>query len=196
MPYTAFDLTLTGFDTNYTGVVRRNYFPLKRASSTLEYVLGRVFLQNTYVSVDYERAHFNLSQAYPEGGSTRVIAIQSLPDSTTAVLVPSASTPSTGASVEIGIGVAIVVLAAIGILTAWRKKRGIFRVKQSGEEQERTEKAEMDGIAEPWVEAMPKERTELEAQEPSQEVAGSQAQVIELEGSSAFHELAVDCSYR
>ena len=46
-------------------------FPLRQASNDTQYVLGRAFLQSAYLSVDYERNNFNLSQALFPSSSTK-----------------------------------------------------------------------------------------------------------------------------
>ncbi|KAL8785250.1 MAG: hypothetical protein Q9195_008723 [Heterodermia aff. obscurata] len=66
LPYAAFDLQLTypfpGLNaTQSSGPT--NYFPLRRAANTTQYTIGRVFLQETYLTVDYERNNFSISQA-------------------------------------------------------------------------------------------------------------------------------------
>lgn len=195
LPYTAFDLTATA------PLVKESsspYFPLKRASGL--YVLGRVFLQETYISIDYDRARFNISQAYPQGGSTRVMTI--LPPSNTigngtASDTDSAPPPENGAlssSAIAGIAVSAAVISAfgIGLLLAWNKQWGFFSRDAAKEEPERTDKAEMSGESKPWVEAMSNERAELVTREQSQEIHGMGRPVAELEGSSAYRELGTD----
>lgn len=161
------------------------------------YVLGRTFLQEIYVVVDYVRNNFSLSQAYPEGGSSRIIPILAPPNSTannttaTPVLSNNRSgSPSlpTKAWAGIGVGIAFVVLTTIGLLIAWRKKWGPFRASAPKQPQERIEKAEMHGESKPWVEIMSKQRAELDATDASQEIAGSDVPVVELEGSTVHHE--------
>ncbi|KAG4436208.1 hypothetical protein IFR05_008304 [Cadophora sp. M221] len=57
-PYTAFNLTakspLVGTPTKY--------FPLKRATNSTQYTLGRTFFQEAYVIADHERSGFSVSQ--------------------------------------------------------------------------------------------------------------------------------------
>lgn len=60
LPYSAFDLTAQA---PYRGLVNSTmYFPLRRAANDTQYTLGRTFMQEAYISVDYERAKFNVSQ--------------------------------------------------------------------------------------------------------------------------------------
>ncbi|KAF7198069.1 hypothetical protein HII31_00425, partial [Pseudocercospora fuligena] len=61
------------------GVDMRYFFPLKRANSSTKYTLGRAFLQAAYLSADYERKEFNLSQARFEAGvEEQIFAIRAL----------------------------------------------------------------------------------------------------------------------
>ena len=196
-PYTAFDLTATAPLVDGSS---SPYFPLKRASGL--FVLGRVFLQETYISIDYDRARFNISQAYPQGGSTRVMTI--LPPSNTMSNGTASDTDSApptkptalSSSAIAGIAVSVAVISAVGIglLLAWRKRWGFFDRDAPGQEREPVGKAEMDGEAKPWVEVMSSERAELVAVEQSQEVngVGCGRRVAELEGSSAYRELGTE----
>lgn len=66
LPYSAFDLQLSypypqlWANSSSPDV---NYFPLRRAANDSEYTIGRVFLQEAYLAVDYERSNFSVSQA-------------------------------------------------------------------------------------------------------------------------------------
>lgn len=66
LPYTAFDLQLTypfpGLHANQSSPPTQ-YFPLRKAANSTQYTLGRAFLQETYLTVDYERNNFSISQA-------------------------------------------------------------------------------------------------------------------------------------
>jgi hypothetical protein len=59
LPYAAFDLEYRDPD-NSTSV---RYFPIKKSENNM-YVLGRAFLQEAYIVVDYERANFTVAPAY------------------------------------------------------------------------------------------------------------------------------------
>ena len=66
LPYTAFDLTLLY---PYPGLKIKekdpgvNYFPLRKAANNSQYTIGRSFLQEVYLTVDYERNNFSVHQA-------------------------------------------------------------------------------------------------------------------------------------
>ena len=56
LPYGAFDLQASSpFHPNAT-----NYFPLRRAANSTQYTLGRTFLQEAHLIVDYERSNFSV----------------------------------------------------------------------------------------------------------------------------------------
>lgn len=68
VPYAALDLNVV---LPINRVVPRNqtqkYFPVKRSTDKSQYTLGRAFLQEAYLQVDYHRRIFNISQAaWPE----------------------------------------------------------------------------------------------------------------------------------
>jgi hypothetical protein len=66
--YDTFDLQLQPPRVDTT----RSYFPIKRAIDSSQYLLGRAFLQETYLTVDYDQRHFTLSEVATDpmpGGS-------------------------------------------------------------------------------------------------------------------------------
>ncbi|KAJ1323550.1 saccharopepsin [Microdochium nivale] len=77
LPYAAFDLEaenpLVG-----GGLGKSRYFPLRRAANATQYTLGRTFLQEAYLSADYERKVFNVSACtWREGAEEDIITIPS-----------------------------------------------------------------------------------------------------------------------
>jgi cbb3-type cytochrome oxidase subunit 3 len=114
-PYAAFDLEASW--PIYSSPVR--YFPLRRAMNDSQYTLGRAFLQEAYLTVDWERSNFSLSQATAQPPpSSNIVAI----------LPPPPSNPQhklrTGAMVGIIVAVVVVVmiLGSIGYVF-WVMKR-------------------------------------------------------------------------
>ncbi|KAI8948662.1 aspartic peptidase domain-containing protein [Xylaria longipes] len=74
LPYAAFDLTAESPLVENTSY----YFPLKRAANSTQYTLGRTFLQEAYLSADYERRVFNVSAcSWIAGAEENVITIPS-----------------------------------------------------------------------------------------------------------------------
>lgn len=60
LPYDAFDLQAQPPFRNIDNT--SYYFPLRRAANDSQYTLGRTFLQEAYITVDYEVARFQLAQ--------------------------------------------------------------------------------------------------------------------------------------
>jgi len=122
LPYGSFDLTasypvVSGNDTRY--------FPLKRAANSTQYTLGRTFFQETFLTADYERRNFSLSQVNWHGGEQNIVTIRRIND-------PSASASQGGGSGSISGGaiagivggvLAILALAVLAITLVRRKKR-------------------------------------------------------------------------
>ncbi|KAI8680822.1 Peptidase A1 domain-containing protein [Fusarium sp. Ph1] len=133
LPYQAFALRA-----EYPLVEKSSYyFPLKLAANESQYTLGRTFLQEAYLTADYERHVFNISQCTWDGGA----------DETLVTILPKSSQSgsnsdggkdsdpsddssdnkaqnslSTGAIVGIVIGV-VAVIAAAGAFFIIRRRR-------------------------------------------------------------------------
>ncbi|CAD6591030.1 MAG: hypothetical protein ASARMPREDX12_004894 [Alectoria sarmentosa] len=97
----------------------RYYFPLRQAVNESQYTLGRAFLQEAYVIVDYERSNFSVSQCrFEDGISTDLVAI------------PSASETPNHLRRNVAIGTSIgtasffllATLAAVFAIRRWRRK--------------------------------------------------------------------------
>ena len=90
LPYGAFDLQASApVYPNGT-----NYFPLRRASSPDQYALGRAFLQEAYLLVDFERGNFSVSQAlFPADSAPNIVTI----DHTSPPSVPGSKTDTPSA---------------------------------------------------------------------------------------------------
>jgi hypothetical protein len=126
-----YQTAMSAFVGNKSGL----YFPLKRAANDTQYVLGRAFLQSAYLSADYERNTFNLSQALypassvsanilpilPPGGEPTTPAANDDPGDNTS---EPRSKLSTGATVGIAIGVAalVAIVGAVIFILLRRKK--------------------------------------------------------------------------
>ncbi|KIW39045.1 hypothetical protein, variant [Exophiala oligosperma] len=119
LPYDAFNLQLSypfpKLDADFSSPPT-NYFPLRKAANSTQYTIGRAFLQETYLTVDYERNNFTLSQAVfnlDAVGNVNLLAITRPADS----IFPGPelnghSGLSTGAAAGIGVGCAAVVIIA------------------------------------------------------------------------------------
>lgn len=170
LPYSAFDLNVSY---PIIGTPSSHYFPLKRAYTTDTYFLGRTFLQETYISVDYSRQIFNISEAiYDPKAPLDIQPIIPLPSQLEAPPKPWSSEKEAMASLGAGLGfsIPIFILVAIGLLVVWRdrgkiKKRTTMRKSPAAATTERSrfEKPELDaGANVVLAETMGKEKTEIE----------------------------------
>jgi len=162
------------------------YFPLRRATNPMQYVLGRAFLQEAYLVVDYERANFSLSQAWESGGTGRIMTISNATGSGPGTIAdkPSASL-STAAYAGIGVGAALLVLLVAGLLLCWKKQWLFFN--KTPVTQEQFNKLELHGEDKPRVEAMEKERAELEDKSTVQVM---ERERVELQSVEPNHEIS------
>ena len=73
LPYAAFDLQATIPLYNFS----TNYFPLRVAANESQQVLGRAFLQEAYVFVEWERNNFTIGQAIHQNTTTQIVPVLS-----------------------------------------------------------------------------------------------------------------------
>jgi hypothetical protein len=125
LPYAAFDLQagppFFGEPTYY--------FPLRRAGDESQYTLGRAFLQEVYLSVDWERDVFKISQAVfnstplPQG----IVSIEPVNKTTQSGSSPAQSPKALSAGVITGVAIGAVALITLLVGITWwyhhRKKR-------------------------------------------------------------------------
>ncbi|EGR47485.1 uncharacterized protein TRIREDRAFT_108686 [Trichoderma reesei QM6a] len=123
-PYASFDLTLNPPLVKKTS----RYFPLRRAANETQYILGRTFLQEAYLIVDYERGNFSVHpRVWNASAESNIVTIlppgvkESVPN------VGSSHSLSGGAIAGIVIGVCVVIaavaLAALRYLVVTRRKK-------------------------------------------------------------------------
>ncbi|KAL8948338.1 MAG: hypothetical protein Q9222_005467 [Ikaeria aurantiellina] len=122
LPYLAFDLQVTQpIAENGT-----NYFPLRCTSNSSQYVLGRAFLQETYLLVDYETSNFSISQAQFSNQS-EIVTIDhssSNPTSGDESAGSGGAAFSTGAIAGIAIGASVAVVLLLSLLVVlFRRSR-------------------------------------------------------------------------
>ncbi|PQE17034.1 Acid protease protein [Rutstroemia sp. NJR-2017a BBW] len=116
LPFSAFALRASyPFVSNDT-----YYFPLKRASNDTQYTLGRTFLQEAYLTVDYDRGNFSIHQcSWIDGAASTIIPIES-PSSTSKNGTSDTDHTHSSSSVKLGpiIGIVFGVLAFLGLILA------------------------------------------------------------------------------
>ncbi|KAF2705999.1 acid protease [Pleomassaria siparia CBS 279.74] len=133
LPYDAFDLQIgSPFYSTST-----NYFPIKKAPAGV-FVLGRTFLQEAYIIVDYERANFTVAQAaFPTPSAASIVTI--FPEDYVAPNLPLSSTaPSSGkkdgvapgavAGIVVGI-VVVFLLLGLGAFFFWKRRRNAKKLE-------------------------------------------------------------------
>lgn len=123
LPYDAFNLKLSypfpNLQADFTSPPT-NYFPLRKAANSSQYIIGRAFLQETYLAVDYERNNFSLSQAVFTLDAVNNVNLVSItrPENSIFPGPPAARGLSTGAKAGIGVGAAVGAIVAF-VLIWW-----------------------------------------------------------------------------
>ncbi|KAG7008529.1 amidophosphoribosyltransferase [Physcia stellaris] len=162
LPYAAFDL-VAQYPLSTNGSL--NYFPLVPATNDSQYTLGRTFFQEAYISADYERRTFTVSQCdwSPSSQKQNIHPISSPSTSTTSPTpsppsTPSKPSPGAIAGSAIG-GLALLALLATG---AYFLSTKILLPRRAHNKQ--TKKAELDNDGE--------RRPELDGKDGAQEIDG------------------------
>lgn len=155
LPYDSFDLQA---QPPYTANATK-YFPLRRAANETQYTLGRTFLQEAYLTVDWERGNFSVSQCLfdPSMTQEKLIAIKSI--NATSISEDQGNS-STGKTIGIGVGVSVPIVLLAGAVAAFiilrkrKRRRQVARpmTKEQDDEAERIRqgfaKAELDASVE------------------------------------------------
>ena len=113
LPYGAFDLAAQ-FPRWWT-TQSIQYFPLHRAANASQYTLGRTFLQEAYLSVDWANSVFNVSQAaFPDNNAQTIVAISAPGATSTPDTSQPSSSSSNGQTIGLAVGLTLGLLALIG----------------------------------------------------------------------------------
>lgn len=129
LPYAAFDLTAI-----YPLVSKpTRYFPLRRAVNDTQYTLGRTFLQEAYLTVDYEHSNFSVSARLFNGNaSPDIVTIDFFNSTADNGDGHSKSTPTAaiiGGAVGGAVFLLAVVVAVCGFLLVrrqrWRRRNAL-----------------------------------------------------------------------
>ncbi|KAI0177804.1 aspartic peptidase domain-containing protein [Pestalotiopsis sp. NC0098] len=106
------------------------YFPLRRADNGTQIIIGRSFLQEAYIKMDYESSTFSLHQAlFPDNPTTNttIITVKSSTDSpypdAGSASGSTEGTLSTAAIVGIVVGACVVLASIIFALFCFRRRR-------------------------------------------------------------------------
>ncbi|KAL8856186.1 MAG: hypothetical protein Q9178_007224 [Gyalolechia marmorata] len=191
LPYASFDL-----ETGPPFVKsQRKYFPLRRAKDETQFTLGRAFLQEAFIIVDYDNNRFSIAQAqYAQGQPSRIVltsaedsengtATDSTPESPVLTKTSSQKSGGIGTGAIAGIAAAIIILALLaGAYCLWR-----FKFKNSSKSKDNTKgKAELEDNNEPKgvFEAFNKRRLSEGSSHDSKDAAKLNVkEVPELEGA-------------
>ena len=109
LPYSAFNLQAGIPIYNFS----TNYFPIRVAANETQYVLGRTFLQEAYVFVDWERQNFTIAQAVHQNSTKNIVPVLSPSDNASA---SPQKDLSTGAIAGIAVGACAAILSAVGLV--------------------------------------------------------------------------------
>ncbi|KAI4210024.1 MAG: hypothetical protein LQ351_007074 [Letrouitia transgressa] len=130
LPYGAFDLQ--GMRPWFSDGT--NYFPLRRSSNDSEYTLGRAFLQEAYIFVDYEKLKFSVSQALFDTNHRKIVTVDHSTVTNSTIPQNANSTnpqntdnadglsPGTIAGIAIGSSMALILIIA-ALIFLFRRRR-------------------------------------------------------------------------
>lgn len=110
-PYAAFDLNVSyPITANAT-----RYFPLVPATNSTQYTLGRQFLQEAYITIDYQRQNFSVYQrTWSLSSKKHIVSI--MPPSNSSNTTTSGTGSDTGTKKSSGIGTGAIVGIVIGVI--------------------------------------------------------------------------------
>ncbi|KYG41059.1 hypothetical protein M433DRAFT_76677 [Acidomyces richmondensis BFW] len=108
IPYSAFDLNLT----LPLAINSIPYFPLRKAANSSQFTLGRAFLQEAYLVVNWENSTFTIGQAVAQDNYTHVISLENSESQPVAASYQNTRT-------AIIAGVVAVVIVAVAFVIAW-----------------------------------------------------------------------------
>lgn len=173
LPYEAFDLQLSypypGLNATQSSPPT-NYFPLRKAENNTQYTIGRTFLQEIYLKVDYERNNFSIFQATfsPNAlADTNLVSITRPENSTFTgpeIVAPKPILSSAGI-VGVAVGGAIALVSLICLLVLYlrfhrgKANRGYVRDRE-GEDQRRKKASNSRFLR--WLFRLPEPETPTE----------------------------------
>lgn len=116
LPYGAFDLGASPPYQNINDTSR--YFPLRRGVNETQWTLGRTFLQEAYLTVDWERSQFHIYPCDWTRKNTSLIAMVS-PRYGNAIDVSDDTSSRSSTSVTVGIAVGVTAVVLLLVAVAW-----------------------------------------------------------------------------
>ena len=151
LPYAAFDLEASP---PYRGLANKTrFFPIRRGNGSGDWVLGRTFLQEAYLTVDWERENFSLSAIdWTFGKAPEILPIVSPEYASASTKAPQKKSLASAAVIGLAVGGGFffaLVVCAIGWLF-WRRRH-----KQSLEAIEAKHQAEVAAVTAKKMEERP-----------------------------------------
>lgn len=134
LPYAAFDLEAKPPYRTLNETTK--YFPLRRGADKTQWVLGRTFFQEAYVSVDWERSRFSVYQCdWTYGKSSHIVPIVSPSYASASAASKDTTDLSTGAIVGIAVGgvLVLVFFAAAIAWWLWRRRHNTMEAEHAGD---------------------------------------------------------------
>ncbi|KAI7226479.1 acid protease [Hortaea werneckii] len=134
LPYAAFDLRADIPLYNSS----TNYFPIRIAANESQYTLGRTFLQEAYLFVDWERQNMTISQVAHQNKTTEIVPVE--PYSLHSDRGAEGGGLGKGAIVGIAVGASAAIVFAVGFLVFFilrsqrRRKRAVALAKKVEED--------------------------------------------------------------
>ncbi|KAH6612371.1 aspartic peptidase domain-containing protein [Boeremia exigua] len=183
------------------------YFPIRRAANESQITLGRAFLQEIYLSVDWERSIFNISQALFNIPplAQEIVTIEPMNKTSGLIALPNSKTQSLSIGAIVGIAVGAVGLILLIILGWWfhsrkRNRRDPSQMHPDQPEDFSTDGKEFAGVRTDHMSKQGcKNRTDLEldGEQPREMYApleyygqaGHFTELVEAEAPNAIHEL-------
>lgn len=189
LPYDAFDLNLSypfpGLSSTPSSAPV-NYFPLRRAANSSQFTIGRAFLQETYLMVDYERNNFSISQAKFDTNALNDITLVDItrPHNTTFAGPRNSKKKSHLDARRLGliVGVVVGIVAIAASLSFFYLKRRRSRAR-NGMENKKNGRFRVQ-----WFKFCAK-ALHISIPENAFEVAGSTSQAKEISADGAIGEL-------
>lgn len=132
LPYAAFDLQAKS---PYRGLSQATrYFPLRRGDNSTQWTLGRTFLQEAYLQVDWERERFSVYQTdWTYGKAADIVPIIS-PDYLASPDATSSNGLGTGTGIGLALGcVSVAILAAVAAFFWRRRRRAVAAAKRAAD---------------------------------------------------------------
>lgn len=147
VPYSAFDQQASS--PIYSSP--KNYFPLRRAANATQYTLGRTFLQEAYLTVDYETSNFSVSQAnFKNDNPPQIVPINHLvpisnSSSNTAKLKSSHSLTSGGIAGIVLSAITVLIVTGAFVFFVRRQRKAPLPLDQDPEPKRSENSYEVDG---------------------------------------------------